>query len=189
MIDAEFLEMALAHPANQRLLERLRSLHLPQCYLTAGCLYQVIWNRLSGRSCTFGIKDYDVFYFDGGDLSEQAEDAVIRQVHAAAGDLGLEIEVKNQARVHLWYPQHFGQDYAPLSGAREGIDRFLVSCTCVGIEAESGQLYAPYGLSELAAGLLRMNPLTPFTALFYAKAASYQARWPWLRIQHPALPP
>lgn len=182
MTEAEFLEIALENPANQKLLARLQGLRLPQCHLTAGCLFQGIWNRLSGRSPAWGIKDYDVFYFDSGDLSLQAEDAVIRQVHAAAADLHIEIEVKNQARVHLWYPQRFKQDYPALRSARDGIGRFLVSCTCVGIEAASGGLYAPYGLGELSAGELRMNPRTPFADLFAHKAASYQARWPWLKV-------
>ena len=136
----------------------------------------------SGRSPSWGVKDYDVFYFDAHDLSAQAGDAVIRQVHEAAADLHIEIEVKNQARVHLWYPQHFCRDYPPLRSARDGIDRFLVSCTCVGLEAAGG-LYAPYGLAELATGTLRMNPGSPFPELFLRKAQSYQARWPWLQVQ------
>lgn len=181
MTDAEFLAMALANPANPALLERLRALKLPEVHLTAGCLFQALWNQLSGRSPGWGVKDYDVFYFDGQDLSTQAEDAVIRQVHEATADLHIEIEVKNQARVHLWYPQRFCRDYPPLRSARDGIDRFLVSCTCVGIDATGG-LYAPYGLAELTAGTLRMNPLTPFPELFLQKAQSYQARWSWLKV-------
>jgi uncharacterized protein len=44
-----------------------------------------------------------VFYFDGTDLSYEAEDRVIRRVAAACADLPITIEVKDQARVHLWY--------------------------------------------------------------------------------------
>lgn len=198
MTESEFLDIVLTNTANRALLERLRLLRLPQCHLAAGCLFQAVWNHVSGRSAAWGVKDYDVFYFDAGDLSYAAEDAVIRRVREATADLGLEVEVRNQARVHLWYPQHFQEDYAPLRSAREGIDRFLVACTCVGIEAAGAQapaapdaplpasvcasLYAPYGLAELAGGILRMNPQSPFPQLFQRKAASYQARWPWLTV-------
>ena len=89
-------------------------LALPQCHVTAGCLFQTVWNVLSGRPPAENIKDYDVFYFDGRDLSWEAEDEVIRRVSPLAEKLGLPVEVKNQARVHLWYRQRFGGDYPEL---------------------------------------------------------------------------
>jgi uncharacterized protein len=141
-----------------------------------------VWNRLDGRPAKATIKDYDIFYYDDSDLSFAAEDVVIRRAAALFADLDAEIEIKNQARVHLWYPDRFGEGYPPLASTQDGIDRYLVACTCIGIEAGSGDVYAPYGLNELWAGLLRMNPVNPRPELFRAKAASYIARWPWLRI-------
>ena len=70
-------------PDLMRLLDRLRSLDLPQWRLVAGCLYQTVWNVLTGRTRGTGIKDYDLIYYDGDDLSWDAEDAVIRRVAAA----------------------------------------------------------------------------------------------------------
>jgi hypothetical protein len=182
MLPVEFLQIALSNPINGTLLERLRGLQLPDCHLTAGCLFQAVWNQMSGRSPDWGVKDYDVFYFDGSDLSFEAEDAVISQVHAATADLGAAVEVKNQARVHLWYPQHFKRSYPQLTCSRDAIERFLVACTCVSIDVASGEIHAPHGLLELASGRLRMNPLMPHVDLFHQKAASYQVRWPWLCV-------
>lgn len=172
-------------PVNEALLARLPALRLPEGFLTAGCLFQAWWNRRSGRPPGKGVKDYDVFYFDDRDLSWEAEDAVIRRVQAAVADLGAEVEVKNQARVHLWYPERFGHAYPRLRSAREGISRYLVACTCIGIEFATGALYAPDGLTDLHRGILRPNPLTMAPALFAAKAAAYRARWPWLTIAGP----
>jgi hypothetical protein len=179
----DLVEAALENPANAAILARLPDLGAPDSYLVAGCLYQALWNRLSGRPVAEGVKDYDVFYFDDSDLSWAAEDAVIRRAAALFADLGVEVEVRNQARVHLWYRDRFGADYPRLRSTRDGIDRFLVPCTCVGIESATGALYAPYGLEELRAGLLRPNPLMPNPARFREKAASYRARWGWLRIE------
>jgi hypothetical protein len=53
------------------------------------------------------VKDYDVFYFDE-DLSWEAEDAVIQHLGVLTNDLGVTVEIRNQARVHLWYKQRFG---------------------------------------------------------------------------------
>jgi hypothetical protein len=181
MTEAEFIYSALANKANADLLVRLRSIGLPDCYLAGGCLFQPIWNRKSGRAADWGIKDYDVFYFDK-DISWEAEDRIIREVAKATGDLGVAVEIRNQARVHLWYPDRFGRKYPQLTSARDGIDRYLISCTCIGFEVESGQLYAPNSLQELACGVLRPNPLNWQPDLFIQKAQSYQSRWPWLTI-------
>ena len=172
---------ALENPANAEILQRLPTLGLPQAYLVAGCLYQAVWNRQAGRSPDAGIKDYDIFYFDP-DTSWAAEDRAIRRAAALFADLGVVVELKNQARVHLWYGERFGPGYPPLASTEDGIDRYLVACTCVGIRASDGTLYAPYGLGELWDGVLRMNPANPRPALFQAKAESYRSRWPWLRI-------
>lgn len=177
-----FAEWALANPVNAVIVERLPRLGLPQCWLTAGALFQTIWNRRCGRPAQAGIKDYDVFYYDDGDLSWTAEDAVIRQAAELFGDLGVSVEIRNQARVHLWYEKRFGSAYPALRSATDGIDRFLVRCTCVGLDPDTGQLYAPNGLEELWQGILRINPRQPRPALFRRKAEDYQARWPWLSI-------
>ena len=183
MTAADFLEAVRRNPVNTALLERLPALQLPQCHLVAGCLFQAVWNARSGREADWGVKDYDVFYFDDTDLSWEAEDAVIQRAAKALADLGVQVEIRNQARVHLWYPQRFGYAYPQLHSARAGIDRYFVECTCVGVEVASGELYAPHGLQALAQGLLRVNSLTPQPQLFAAKAHSYAARWPWLRIE------
>ena len=169
-------------PVNAALASRLPGLGLRQSFLTAGCVFQSAWNHTAGRPPGWGVKDYDVFYFDDSDLSREAEDAVIRRVHEATADLGATIEVKNQARVHLWYEQRFKAPYPRLASAREGIDRYLIACTRVGIDLADGSLHAPDGLGDLAAGILRMNPLLPMPEMFAVKALDYQARWPWLRI-------
>lgn len=182
---AGLIAQAVQDPINAALLERLPGLGLRQGFLTAGCLFQATWNQLSDKPPGWGVKDYDVFYFDDTDLSWDAEDAVIQRVQHAVADLGVSVEVKNQARVHLWYEQRFKSPYPQLGSARDGIDRYLIACTRVGIDLADRTLYAPDGLDDLAAGVLRVNPLLPMRALFLKKAADYQARWPWLHIVPP----
>ena len=177
-----FIDDLMSNPINAELLARLPRLGLNQCYLTAGCLFQAAWNRISGHPAGWGVKDYDVFYFDDDDLSWEAEDTVIRRVRELTADLAVNVEVKNQARVHLWYKQRFNARYPQLVSSRDGIDRYLVTCTCIGIEVASGALYAPNGLGDVYEGLLRMNPVNSQPEQFLRKAQSYQSRWPWLRI-------
>jgi hypothetical protein len=179
---AAFLRLVLANPVNAALLERLRPLALPDCYLTAGCLFQAVWNARCGREAGAGVRDYDVFYWNGADLSWEAEDAVIGRVAAACRDLDARVEVRNQARVHLWFEQHFGHAIPPLASSRAGIDRFLMPCCAVGIEVATGVVYAPFGLDDTWSGVLRPNPRNGQLDLFARKAADYRARWPFLTI-------
>lgn len=180
------LELAMTNPINAQITARLPDLGVQQCLLTAGCLFQAVWNHHANLPAAQGVKDYDVFYFDE-DLSYEAEDAVIRAANVLFQDLGVNVEVKNQARVHLWYGQRFGRPYSPLHSARQGVDRYLVAGTCIALDIASGEVYAPYGLEDVEQGVLRINPLHAEPELFIRKARSYQARWPWLRIVEPTL--
>jgi len=183
---AKFITLIQQNPINRAILERLPALGLPDAWLVAGCLFQTMWNVKSGRPAAEGIKDYDIFYFDDSDLSYEAEDREIKRLDAAFADLTAPIELRNQARVHLWYGQRFGAGYPQLRSSKDGIDRFLVRCTCIAIQPHADgrlELYAPDGLEDLARGHLRPNPHNLRSDRYPEKAASYQARWPWLTIE------
>lgn len=182
----KLVSLAMANPINAEITARLPSLGLSQCMLTAGCLFQAVWNHQSNLTPAWGIKDYDVFYFDK-DLSWEAEDEVINSAQRLFQDLGVRIEIKNQARVHLWYSQRFGGSYPRLQSTTDGIDRYLIAGTCIGLDIETGEVYTPHGLADTEQGILRINPKTPQPDLFEQKAKSYQARWPWLRIHEHGL--
>lgn len=184
--ERRLLDVVMLNPYNRMLLERLPDLNLPQTQLVAGCLFQTAWNVRSERPPTHAIKDYDVFYFDDRDLSLEAEDAKIREAEEIFRDLPIRLELRNQARVHLWFRERFGYDCPVLNSTRASIDRFLIIATCIGVTPRSDgfhTVYAPRGFVDLANGILRPNPINDEPALFAAKADSYLERWPWLRIE------
>jgi hypothetical protein len=182
--DARFLEDILANRCNRAILDAWEALELEDGWLVAGCLFQTIWNLRDGRAPEHGIEDCDIFYFDAEDLSAEAEARVQQRVDRVLGPIGVPVEVKNQARVHLWYEDHFGYPSAQLASAKDGIDRFLIPSTCVGVRrvGRLHELYIPNGLAILYAGVLTPNPLTRHLPLFRAKAASYKRRWQWLQV-------
>ena len=181
MTPATFLGLVRRNRSVAAALDRLPRLGLPQCHVTAGCLVQTVWNLRAGRPAEEDLRDIDIFTFDQ-DLSWEAEDHAIRRAERLLADLPLRIELRNQARVHLWYEARFGTPCPALRSVREGIDRFLVACTSVGVDVASREIHAPDGLDDLAAGILRIDPRHPRPAQFRAKAADYRARWPWLRL-------
>jgi hypothetical protein len=51
------------------------------------------------------------------------------------------VEVRNQARVHLWFEKKFGADepYPPLEDSAAALKRFVATAFCVGVRLESGR--------------------------------------------------
>jgi hypothetical protein len=180
-----FVEQVRRNAAVAGILDAWHTLDLPDPWLTGGCLFQTVWNLRSNREPGDQIKDYDIFYFHAGDLSAERERLVQARVEQRLGHLGVVVEARNQARVHVWYADRFGHPYPALRDARDGIDHFLVRETCIGIRPSGAggyELHAPYGLKATMEGTLTPNAHTPFADLFHAKVESYRARWPWLRI-------
>jgi uncharacterized protein len=84
------------------IVDRWPQIGLPDCWLVAGCLAQTVWNDAFGLPATHGISDIDLVYFDGEDLSAEMEAGHAVRIRSLFADLGLWIDVKNEARVHLW---------------------------------------------------------------------------------------
>ncbi len=176
----DFLSDVTRNHNNAAILQRWVRFDLPDAWLVAGCLFQTVWNLQSGRDAASGIKDYDLFYFDGTDLTEAAEKHAGDVVNELVEDLGVVVDVANQARVHQWYERHFGHSYDALRSSADGIARFLVLETCVGVRP--GDVIAPHGVEGVYRGTLSPNPLVPHEDLFAAKVKSYCARWPHLVV-------
>ncbi|MFI4935673.1 MAG: nucleotidyltransferase family protein [Caulobacterales bacterium] len=174
-----------AAPSLMQVLERARDLDMPDWLMVSGAVYQRVINHLTGRDPDYGIRDYDLAYFDASDLSYEAEDVVIRQAAAAfeppLRDL---VEVRNQARVHLWFEGKFGEAYAPLTSSAEALSRFTSTTFAVAVRLEPDErltVIAPFGLDDLFGLRLRPNPIRK-TNGFERTAASVIARWPELTI-------
>lgn len=190
MVAAE-LEDALraiieASPQLMHVLTTVRDLDLPDWRVFSGAIYQTAWNALTWRDPIYGLKDYDVGYFDASDVSYEAEDVVIRQVAAVfeppLRDL---VEVRNQARVHVWFENRFGEPYSPLSCTDEALARFVAPAFAVGARLERDgriSIAAPFGLEDLFALRLRPNPTRGKAKGFERAVGSARARWPEIEV-------
>jgi hypothetical protein len=168
-------------PDLMQLLESIRRLRLPQWRLVAGCLYQTVWNVLTARDRGTGIKDYDLIYFDNDDLSWTAEDRVIRSVATATRECVGPIEVRNQARVHLWFESRFGTAYDRLSSADEALHRYASIVHAIDVRLEDDDrldTVAPFGLDDLFSMVIRPNYALDNSVWHTRKARRAQAIWP-----------
>lgn len=181
---ARVAELCLLNRNNALILERFPELGLRDWWLTSGCLFQTVWNLKSGRPADRNIDDYDICYFSE-DSSWTAEDEVIRNADILFKDLNVKVQVRNQARVHLWYTEKFGVAYPPLTTAGEGILRFPASPQTVGIKRTGDDfldVYAPFGLGDIWDMVVRPNRGLPLTDIYAEKAARWHSNWPALTV-------
>jgi hypothetical protein len=185
-----FLNTVLQNPHNRIILDRLAKFGLDDWWLTAGCLAQTVWNLHADRAPEAGIADYDLLYFDP-DTSWEAEDAVIKQADALFSDLPIHVEIRNQARVPIWYPDKYGFEFGPVHAASDGIDRFAYQTTAIGlrksvdtteVDPDPYRLYAPFGLDAVMRGCVVPNPVLPVRAVYEAKVRRWQKLWPDLDV-------
>ncbi|KAG3192524.1 hypothetical protein PC129_g25046, partial [Phytophthora cactorum] len=171
---------------NKTLLEvlnRAATLNLPNWYLAAGALSQTIWNKASSLPADTGINDYDLVYFDDSDLSYEAEDVHIQAGKKLFGDLSADVEIRNQARVHLWYEKKHGVPCPAHESVEAGIDSWISTSAILGVRLEedgSWSVYAPRGLSDFFNMVVKPNVAVGTGEVYEKKTRRWKAIWPQL---------
>ena len=186
-IQLEVLERIISQDEKlMTLIRGIKELGLPDGWLVSGALYQSVWNVLTDKPRGYGIKDYDVVYFDDSDTSYEAEDAIIRKVDRHFGDFEGDIEVRNQARVHLWYPERFGGTYPKLDHAIQSLNRYTTIAHMVGVRLDDNgylEIAAPKGLNDIFSFILRPNKALETNGPNHArKSQSIVDRWPEVSV-------
>ncbi|MBZ9669716.1 nucleotidyltransferase family protein [Mesorhizobium sp. ES1-3] len=180
-----FLDIVAADPLLAETLARVRMLVLPDWLVVSGALYNSVWNHLTGKPSGYGIRDVDLFYFDESDLSYEAEDTVIRRAAAHFEGLPLPVEVRNQARVHLWYPQKFGQPCPRYTSASESVSYFASKTHAVGVRFDADgqlELVAPFGLDDLFSFRITPSRVMDNQRTHEAKGKRAQEYWPEITV-------
>jgi hypothetical protein len=177
------LEVALEQNKWLReILERFEEIALPDSWLVAGSIAQTIWNLGCGRSAELGLKDVDLIYFDDQDLSFDAEASHERRLRDLFRRLPIKLDVKNEARVHLWYEERFGYAIKPYLSSADAIASFPTTATAVGVRRKRGKLEcsAPFGLDDLFGLVVRPNKRQITRPIYEAKVDRWRAIWPRL---------
>lgn len=175
-------DIVRADPILWRALTEAAALDLPDWWIVSGAVYNSVWNALTGRPAGYGIKDVDLFYFDP-DTSYEAEDRVIQR-GAAHFSAEPPVEIRNQARVHLWYQNRFGHPMPPFLSSAHSLEHFAGETHAVGIRLTGAEIEicAPYGLDAIFD--LRMVPNTRNLNRRTHEAKSTRAKdlWPEIAV-------
>ncbi|MFL5267043.1 MAG: nucleotidyltransferase family protein [Stellaceae bacterium] len=167
----------------REILQRFDEVALPDGWLVAGSIAQTIWNLALGRPAGFGIKDVDLVYFDAQNLSFEAEAENEQRLRDLFRHLPVKLDVKNEARVHLWYERSFGYPIAPYQSARAAIATFPTTATAVGVRCKAGKFEccSPFGLDDLFGLVVRPNKKQITQSIYVGKIERWRSIWPELK--------
>ena len=143
-IDARYkeflLEIILENEVVSKVLNTAGKLQLPNWFVGAGCITQTVLNKFHGFDLTENITDVDLVYFDDTDLSYESESKIIKTVKDNYSHIPIDIDVKNQVRVHLWYAKNFGYEIEPYASIFDALKSWPTTATSIGIQKESRQM-------------------------------------------------
>ena len=130
-----------------------------------------------------GLKKKLVPYFDK-DLSYEKEDKIIKEVSELLKNLNVKLDIKNQARVHLWYGKKFGHEIKANKSVEEAISKWGTTVTCIGVRLVNDKLitFAPYGLNDLLSLIIRPNKDNFIKEDYDKKTKKWKSKWPNLTI-------
>lgn len=172
-----------ANPAVKELLADWRKLDFPGCWLVAGAVVQSYWNAEHGLPALHGVSDLDVIYFDPDDLSAESESRHAARIRRLFEHLPVRFDLKNEARVHLWYEDKFGYRIEPYTSATDAIDTFPTTAGAIGVrnDGTSVECYA-YVFHDLLNLVVRPNKRQITRSIYEAKVARWRLMWPGLNI-------
>ena len=174
-----------ASPLLRPILDRWDDIRLPDAWLVAGAVAQTVWNEKLGFPPDYGIRDVDIVYFDGDDLRADSETREEQRVRSLFAGLPVAFDVKNEARVHLWYAAKFGRAIPPYRSTEDAIATFPTTATAIGVRPAEGRLEvtAPFGLTDLLGLVVRPNKAQVTQQVYDAKVTRWRDLWPGLDIR------
>jgi hypothetical protein len=177
-------KVLLSNEVLYKVLRKAHTIGLQNYYIGAGCIAQTLWNYLMNFELTQGISDIDFVYYDSSDLSFAAEHSMIEGVINEIGPCPIKLDIKNQARVHLWYKEHFGYDIKPYNSIEEAINTWPTTATAIGTRWDGTKLnvYAPFGLNDLFGMIVRPNKAQITEEIYSQKIGKWKTKWPSLTI-------
>ncbi|MFJ9392825.1 nucleotidyltransferase family protein [Nocardioides sp. NPDC101246] len=176
--------LLLADAEVRSVVQAAVDLDVPSWAVGGGVVRNVVWDFIFESRGRTAHNDIDLVYFDI-DLTESKELQIEKSIHERCGNASA--EVRNQARVHLWYERRFGHRIDPVTDIEDAVARFPETCTSVaitGTSIDALDLLAPCGLDDLFEGVLRRNPQQVTAEYFEERltAKRIDERWPGVTV-------
>ena len=168
--------------ADSRRMAMLRAvarMGLPDCWIGAGFVRNLVWDRLHGYRRHTPLNDVDVLYHDASDRSRAME----RRLEARLRRMlpGVPWSVRNQARMH----RRNGD--APYRSTCHALAFWAETPTAVAVALRGAELemIAPFGTADLMHLIVRPTPRFRHKMAIWRdrmEAKGWPARWPGLTL-------
>jgi len=175
-------ELIASDPLRMRVLDIVRDLGLPDCWVAAGFVRNRVWNHAHGRPAAPLQQDVDVIWFDADDCLPERDAALEEALRRR--DPTLAWSVKNQARMHL------RNEDAPYRSATDAMRYWPETATAVGVRLgpQCGiEVASPYGLADLFDLVVRPTERfrndKPSVYMDRLRAKEWGRIWPELAIE------
>ena len=166
-------------PVRMQILRQVRALNAPDCWVAAGFVRSLVWDRLHQRSCSPLPDDIDVIWYDPEQTDARTDQSL--QASLSAMDNEVKWSVKNQARMHA------RNGDAPYMSATDAMVYWPETATAVAVRLSAQdeiEIAAPFGLADLFALVVRPSPRFQQDkhAIFLGRIDSKQwkSKWPGL---------
>jgi uncharacterized protein len=181
---ARLAEVLSGEPWIMRALTAVAASGLPDAWIGAGAIRDVVWGTLYGRFSPAAVSDIDVVYFDPADLGMERD---VRAQETLGRLADLPWEATNQAAVHTWYHQYFGgPPVESFCCVHDAVATWPETATCVAVRQVPGglEICAPHGLADLLGGVWRVNPVrvTPEVSMARLQRQRVRTRWPQVTV-------
>lgn len=186
----QFVALLQASPWMMRVLATVRDSKLPEAWVGAGTIRDLVWGTLYGHGFDPAtVHDIDVAFYDPARLDWERNDAATALLAAMWPEQPW--EARNQAGIHTWFHHRFGGDpVAPVVSITEAVATWPETATAVAVRLDHTgtiEVCAPHGLDDLLAGIWRRNPARVSLAESRARLARHQPqqRWPGVNVVPP----
>ncbi len=185
LYENQLRQLIYSSPPTMELLQTVRACNPPDWLLGAGVIRNLVWDALHNYSEATPARDIDVAFFDTADLTAKRDEVITNQL--MQHQPGVVWEATNQAAVHLWYEEYFGQTVPPFQSSAEAIATWPETATCTAVNLLPNNdliIVAPFGLEDLFNMVLRWNPARVTKERFQQRLEEkqHQKKWPLVQI-------
>ncbi|PKV48857.1 hypothetical protein ATE84_0872 [Aquimarina sp. MAR_2010_214] len=181
MLEKKLISLLINCPEILETLDACNQYGLKDYYIAGGVITQVIWNNLNGESALKNVKDFDIVYFSANE--ERGQSKVHQSEIGKLVNHKFPLDIINQAYVHEWYPEKFGNKINPFNNTEDGIQTWL-SSFAIGIrKSKTYEIYSPYGLEDAFNMKVKPNKRTMNKDNYIKMTTSFKKRWNTIRIE------
>ncbi|ENM5795933.1 nucleotidyltransferase family protein [Vibrio mimicus] len=165
-------------PIRLEALECVYQLELPQCYIAAGFVRNLVWDFLHHNVKLTPLNDIDVIFFDVDCLDSDYEKSLELKLSEQMPQLNW--QVKNQAKMHLQNGDN------PYQSTLDAMSYWPEKETAVAVRKVEHCCYeciSAFGFESLFQGFITHNPKRVYEIFENrVKSKGWLAMWPNLRI-------